>query len=351
MASCVLEVLAKGLLRACRNRSSEPASAPPAAAVKGAAYILVPVLLCFFTTFFTLIMPLVDARSMDSVTVHFTRNFQSQVTPTVTQRNTLIVAGCYILVIGILWHVPFLSWIIYPFKLLTVGFHEMSHAFVGVLTCATIHSIELDPDEGGETRMSGGIQWLTLPAGYLGSSFIGASLIACGFDTNASKVASIVMAVFFLFTLWWAKRNWLSWVLILGMSGLIVLFWFVGGGVALRYFVLFIGVMSCMYALWDVIDDTIARKTNSSDATAFAKICRCFPSQVWGVIWLIQAAIFFALGIIVGLVAFKQSAAEQKTQSSHFLPVPSSSSGSSSMSPSCLAVTLITLGLGALGLL
>jgi hypothetical protein len=28
-----------------------------------------------------------------------------------------------------------------------------------------------------------------------------------------------------------------SWVLILGMSGLIVLFWFVGGGVALRFFV------------------------------------------------------------------------------------------------------------------
>jgi phosphate starvation-inducible membrane PsiE len=28
-----------------------------------------------------------------------------------------------------------------------------------------------------------------------------------------------------------------SWVLILGMSGLIVFFWFIGGGVALRYFV------------------------------------------------------------------------------------------------------------------
>jgi hypothetical protein len=96
------------------------------------------------------------------------------------------------------------------------------------------------------------------------------------------------------------------------MSGLIVLFWFVGGGVALRYFVcgcflsclcldnliqvLFIGVMSCMYALWDVVgkchplvesvhinfqcaDDTITRKVNSSDASQFAKICGCFPSQ------------------------------------------------------------------------
>lgn len=58
-------------------------------------------------------------------------------------------------------------------------------------------------------RMSGGIQALTLPAGYLGSSFIGAALIACGFDTNASKIASIVLAVFFLFTLWWARRDWL----------------------------------------------------------------------------------------------------------------------------------------------
>jgi hypothetical protein len=64
-------------------------------------------------------------------------------------------------------------------------------------------------DEGGETRMSGGIPWLSLPAGYLGSSFIGACLIACGFDTNASKIASIVMGLFFLFTLWWARRNWL----------------------------------------------------------------------------------------------------------------------------------------------
>ena len=67
----------------------------------------------------------------------------------------------------------------------------------------------LAADEGGATHMSGGIPWLTLPAGYLGSSFIGACLITCGFDINASKVASLVLAVFFLFTLWWARRNWL----------------------------------------------------------------------------------------------------------------------------------------------
>lgn len=44
-------------------------------------------------------------------------------------------------------------------------------------------------------------------------------------------------AAFFLFTLWWARKNWLTWALIAGMTGLIVLFWFVAGGIALRYFV------------------------------------------------------------------------------------------------------------------
>jgi len=253
--------------------------------------------------------------------------------PNETQRNTLIVAAVYILVIGILWHVPYLNRIIYPFKLLTVGFHEMSHAIAGVLTCARIHSIELDPDEGGVTKMSGGIKAITLPAGYLGSSFIGACLIACGFDTNASKVACLILAAFFLFTLWWARKNWLSWALIVGMSGLIILFWFVADAVALRYFVLFIGVMSCLYVLWDVIDDTIRRKVNNSDASAFADICGCCPSRVWGVIWLIIAFVFFGAGVIVGIVAFKESTAEQRAAAEKFLPGPGSNSGSQLTQP------------------
>jgi len=279
------------------------------------------------------------------------RSFSSEITPNATQRTTLIVAGCYIIIIGILWHAPYLNMIIYPFKLLTVGFHEMSHAFMGVLTCAHIHSIELDPDEGGATMMSGGIPWLTLPAGYLGSGLIGAALIACGFDTNASKVASLVLAVFFIFTLWWARRNLLTWVLLLGMSGLIILFWFLKGGEVLRYLVLFIGVMSCMYVLWDVIDDTIARKVNASDASAFAKICGCFPSQVWGVIWLFIAFVFFILGVLVGIVAFKESTAQQESDAKHFLPVPGSNSAFPLPVAAPLALLVGTLSSAALALL
>jgi len=249
-------------------------------------------------------------------------DLSTQFTPNDTQRVTLIVGGCYIVVIAILWNVPYLRYLLYPFKLLTVALHEFSHALLGVLTCARIHSIELDPDEGGATRMSGGIPLLTLPAGYLGSSFLGACMIACGFDTNASKVATLVLAVIFVLSLFWARKELLTWILILGFVGLILLFWFVQQSIALRFLVLFMGVMSCMYVLWDIVDDTIARKTNTSDAAVFARMCGCCPTRVWGVIWLIIAAMYFAAGILVGLAVFKESQDQQLADSRNFLPAP-----------------------------
>lgn len=131
------------------------------------------------------------------------------------QKVVVIVACCYVAGIALLSWLPVVNWIFYPFRLLAVGFHEFSHAAVGLLTCAKIESIELDPYEGGVTRMRGGIPALTLPAGYTGSAFIGAALIACGFDEKASKIASIVVGVFFLITLWWARRDWFTWLLVI----------------------------------------------------------------------------------------------------------------------------------------
>jgi len=114
---------------------------------------------------------------------------------------------------------------------------------------------------------------------------------------------------------------------------------------------LFIGVMSCLYVLWDVIDDTIARKVNSSDASAFAQICGCCPSQVWGVIWLIVAFLFFAGGIIVGLVAFKESTAQQKDASSHFLPAPGQKASGAMQNVISLATCMIPALFSSLALL
>lgn len=101
--------------------------------------------------------------------------------------------------------------------------------------------------------MRGGISAVTLPAGYLGSSLIGALLIFCGFDIVASKVASVALGVGFLLTLWWARRDWLTIGTVLASVGLLVACWFIKHAEPLRFVVLFIGVMSALYSVWDIV--------------------------------------------------------------------------------------------------
>ncbi|CAI2164804.1 296_t:CDS:2 [Funneliformis geosporum] len=158
------------------------------------------------------------------------------------------------------------------FVSIQVGLHEFSHAAAGCCTGAKIEAIEIDPDEGGVTRMRGGIPCWTLPAGYLGSSFIGALLIFCGFNVMASKVASVILGVLLLILLFWAK-NWLTRGLTVFFACVIVGLWFIEKGAGLKYFVLFVG---------------------------------CCPAQVWGVIWLFISILFLGVGVLAGLIAFKQ---------------------------------------------
>ncbi|KAI1115670.1 peptidase M50B-like-domain-containing protein [Nemania sp. NC0429] len=236
-----------------------------------------------------------------------------------SQKVTLGIIALYVVVIAVLWNVPYIKWSLWPFKMLVIAFHEFSHAFAAILTGGRVKSISLDPHEGGVTHMVGGRQAITLPAGYLGSSLIGAILIFTSFNIVASKIVSIALGVCFLLTLWWGKRDWLTIVTILLAVGLLIASWFIVHAEGLRFVVLFIGVMSSLYSVWDICDDLILRKVNSSDASVFAKRYGG-SSQCWGVIWSIISVLFLAAGIIAGIAAFPQSFAQQEEDSKHFLP-------------------------------
>lgn len=82
---------------------------------------------------------------------------------------------------------------------------------------------------------------------------------------------------------------------------------------------LFIGVMSSLYSVWDICDDLILRKVNSSDASVFAKRYGG-SSQCWGVLWSIVSLILMVCGIIAALAAFPQDFAQQQKDSQGFIP-------------------------------
>ncbi|KAH8785142.1 peptidase M50B-like-domain-containing protein [Diaporthe sp. PMI_573] len=231
------------------------------------------------------------------------------------QKITLGVIAAYIVGIAILWNIPYVLW---PFKMLVIAFHEFGHAFAAKLTGGKVEAISLDPKEGGKTTFRGGMQAITLPAGYLGSSLIGALLTFCGFNIVASKVASFVVGAAFLLIIWWGRRDWLTLGTVLAAIGLLVGCWFIADAEALRYVILFIGVMSSMYSAWDINDDLIRRKVNSSDASQFADRYGG-SSQCWGVLWVIISLIFMVGGILAGIAAFPQTLAEQRQDSDGFI--------------------------------
>jgi hypothetical protein len=148
-------------------------------------------------------------------------------------------------------------------QMLVIAFHEFSHAITSCCTGGRVESISLDPHEGGVTHMRGGKQFITLPAGYLGSSLIGALLTFCGFNIVASKVASIVLGVCFLLTLWWARKDWLTIVTILLSVGLLVAFWFIEHGEALRFMV--VSIFLCPF---------LGKRANSHASSFSSASCR-----------------------------------------------------------------------------
>jgi len=236
-------------------------------------------------------------------------------TPTDKERFTLILIGIYAGAILILWNLPFLKVLIYPFKLITVALHEFGHAAVGCCTGAKIEGIKVDPEEGGATTMRGGNPYCTLPAGYLGSSFFGAIMVFAGFDTLASKIVSVFIGVCLLITMYWA-RNWLTRVLTFAFICVIIALRLIDGGKGLTFVVLFMGVMSCLYSLWDIVEDLVMRRVNESDATKFAKLCGCCTPQFWGVVWFLISLLFLTAAILVALVVFKNPPDSSSSSSS-----------------------------------
>ncbi len=113
------------------------------------------------------------------------------------------------------------------------------------------------------------------------------------------------------------KKDWLTILTIILAVGLIVAFWFIPN--ALRFYVLFIGVMSSLYSVWDICDDLILRKVNSSDASQFAKRYGG-SSQCWGIMWSVISCIIMAAGIVAGIAAFPQTFEQQRKDANGFIP-------------------------------
>ncbi|VAH89499.1 unnamed protein product [Triticum turgidum subsp. durum] len=203
------------------------------------------------------------------------------------QHNQVVfiaAVGVSTVVILALWR----TFLLTPFKLITVFLHETSHALACKLTCGDVEGMQVHANEGGVTQTRGGIYWIILPAGYLGSSFWGMVFILSSTHLLATRIAAGCFILALIIVLFVAKNWFLRWLCI-GFIIFIAVVWVIQEFTTfhvLKYVILFIGVMNSLFSVYDIYDDTISRRVNSSDAEKFAEICPCPCNGVgWGVIW------------------------------------------------------------------
>ncbi|KAJ7504513.1 peptidase M50B-like-domain-containing protein [Mycena galericulata] len=217
------------------------------------------------------------------------------------------------------WNVPGVRNCINPLKLFTIGWHELCHITAAILSGGRILKITIDPHVGGATIVEGGHPFFILSSGYIGSTLLGALFTLAGWDVLVAKVMSFVLGIGLIMPLA-LVRDKLTIVLTIIYEALLIGFWFVDHGEALRWYCLFIGVMNILFVIWDVADDRFFHKTNDSDATQFAILYPRIGPHQWASFW-----IFFQLGVlaafsVLGIMVFKRSDAEMTAEAATFLP-------------------------------
>ncbi|KAL1536923.1 hypothetical protein AAHA92_29497 [Salvia divinorum] len=216
------------------------------------------------------------------------------------QVRFLATIGIFTVVILAFWR----TFLLTPFKLITVFLHEASHAIACKLTCGEVEGIQVHADEGGMTQTRGGVYWLILPAGYLGSSFWGMALILASTNLLTSRIAAGCLILSLLIVLFIAQ-NWTLRGLCIGFIVFLAVVWVLQETTKVRilhYIILFIGVMNSLFSIYDTYDDLISRRVHSSDAEKFAELCPCCTGVGWGVIWGMISLLFLSASIYLGLV-------------------------------------------------
>jgi len=89
----------------------------------------------------------------------------------------LVLLGAALIV---LWQVPYLNFLVYPFRLFGTFVHELSHGIAALVTGGRFERFTVSADLSGLTWSAGGVRWVVSSAGYVGSAIFGGVLILLG---------------------------------------------------------------------------------------------------------------------------------------------------------------------------
>lgn len=196
--------------------------------------------------------------------------------------------------------ISFILWdtiLIYPVKLFVVLLHEISHGIAAIISGGKIVEMNIDLNLGGKCITQDGNSFLIASAGYLGSFLFGLFIFYSTYKKNLSTYVIIIIAVIiFLFAVNTINNSMISFFAISFSVLLFIIIKFTPRLFS-NYVLKSIGLISCLYVLFDIKDDILRNNNLYSDASIVAELSG-IPSLVWGLIW-------FSISLIGIILLFK----------------------------------------------
>ncbi len=211
---------------------------------------------------------------------------------TLTKRRLAFLAG-FALYFGVLWFL-WESPVVYPLKVFVVLLHEWSHAVAFWVTGGSVDRITLDPNQGGATIGRGGIAFVTLSAGYVGSLVWGALLVlAAQARRPPARFVTLAVGALVLGLTAMYIRSPFGIVFGLAFGSALLLSGRSLADVWNRRILLTLGLTSCLYAVLDIKSDILDRPELRSDARMLAELTGV-PTVIWGGLWIVAALLLSA---------------------------------------------------------
>lgn len=211
-----------------------------------------------------------------------------------------------------LWTSPVLQ----PLKLMVVLFHELSHGLMAILSGGRVLSILVTADEGGACETEGGVGFLIVGAGYLGSMFIGGVIL------YLSRFKEHVAGVFILLTtllgvaIVTVLHDDYSRTFATGLAAVFLLHGLLFPAILGALVMRLLGTMGCLYSILDIYWDILARdrpmQSAENDAVAFSQLTGIAPEAV-GLAWLGFSTVYFLCMLRLAVMAAPPQKAQAPT--------------------------------------
>ncbi|MCX7797267.1 MAG: M50 family metallopeptidase [Melioribacter sp.] len=176
--------------------------------------------------------------------------------------------------------------LLFPLKLLVTLLHEISHAIACILTGGRVLEIDINSELGGKCLSEDGNTFIISIAGYFGSFLFGVSIFYSSYKTNIKAPLLIfLLIIILLFSANILNNKFLGFITILIVISLLLIVKLIPGIIS-NYILRIIGLISCIYVLFDMKSDIFSKNYYLSDVSTIAELSG-IPYYVWGIIWLI----------------------------------------------------------------